>query len=73
MPQYHRRVLVGSGANELFRPYNHQWWIEIAYGKGNGIMVNMKLAGNATKSAAMHQFGEVMIKDSRPQGPYDIG
>ena len=70
---YHHRVLVDSGANELIRPYNHQWWIDIMYGKGNGQKVNMKLAGNVTRATAMNQFGEVMIKDSRPKGQYDIG
>ena len=65
---YHRRVLVDSGANEMIRPYNHQWWIEIAHGKGSGNMVNMKLTGNATKVAAMNQFGEVMTNDRQPKG-----
>ena len=32
---YHRRVIVVSGANELIRAYNHQWWIEIAHGRGH--------------------------------------
>ncbi len=26
---FHERVLVGTGANEVVRPYHNQWWIDM--------------------------------------------
>eukprot|EP00974_Lingulodinium_polyedra_P099699 9657278-Lingulodinium_polyedra.AAC.1 len=48
---FHRRILFDSGANEIIRPYNHQWWVSVKHGKRKGSKVNMKVAGNSTQGA----------------------
>eukprot|EP00975_Prorocentrum_lima_P040943 8600015-Prorocentrum_lima.AAC.1 len=39
-----RRVLVDTGANEIIRPHNPDWWSEIIKGE-KGQPVKLKLAG----------------------------
>ena len=64
----HRRVLVDTGANEVIRPYNHQWWIDMAHGASPGKKVSMKLAGNVVDCGFMTKYGEVMMKNGAQWG-----
>ena len=70
---YHQRVLVDTGANEVIRPYHHQWWMDIINGRSKGSKVVMKLAGNVTENGLMTATGEVMMRSSMKRGSYDIG
>ena len=71
VPPKHR-VLVDSGANEIIRPYHHQWWIDINKGKRPGKKVGLSLAGNSVRVAIMNEFGELMMEEEKPT-PSDIG
>ena len=64
---------MDTGANEIIRPYNHQWWTVIINGKSKGNKVVMKLAGNVTENGLMTATGEVMMRSSMKRGDYDIG
>eukprot|EP00974_Lingulodinium_polyedra_P066559 6441514-Lingulodinium_polyedra.AAC.1 len=56
VPCYHK-VQLDVGANEIIRPYNHQWWARVKYGKSKGTAVNMKIAGNSAHGAMMTARG----------------
>ena len=67
---YYRRVLVDTGANEIIRPHNAEWWNEIIVRKEKGRPVKLRLAGGVTVQGAMTQFGEVMTGETTQS---DIG
>ena len=64
---------MDTGANEVIRPYNQEWWLEVVTGKAKGKYGTMKLAGNMTEYGAMTTYGEVMMKGGMNQGTHDIG
>ena len=68
----HRRVLVDAGANEVIRPYNHQWWIDMAHGVAPSKKVSMKLAGNVADYGYMTKYREVMMKSGARGDESDI-
>eukprot|EP00974_Lingulodinium_polyedra_P056275 5412125-Lingulodinium_polyedra.AAC.1 len=55
---FYRKVLLDSGANEVIRPYNHQWWVNMKHGNSKGTLVNMKIVGNTSREAMMTEHGE---------------
>ena len=54
------KVLVDTGANEVVRPHNSQWWHEIMQERSKGKPVSMKLAGGKVITRAMTQYGKMM-------------
>ena len=69
----HRRVLVDTGANAAIRPYNHQWWNDMAHGVAPSKKVSMKLARNVADYGYMTKYGEVMMKSGARGDESDIG
>eukprot|EP00975_Prorocentrum_lima_P068287 12919836-Prorocentrum_lima.AAC.1 len=50
-----RRVLVDTGALEVIRPHNPDWWNEIMVKRDAGQPVTLNLAGGVVTEGAMTQ------------------